>query len=1030
MRSFTDIFIKHPVLAVVVNLVILLVGYRSISSLPVQQYPKIESSQVLITTVYYGASAETIRGFLTTPIERAVSAISGVDYVESTSRAGVSSITIHLKLNHNSTAALAEVTARLQQVRSELPAEAEPPVVEVQRADRPYASFYLSFTSSERDIPALTDWLTRNMQPQLSTLSGVQRIDVVGGRPIAMRIWIDPDRLAALNLAPGDVQAALQRNNFLAAVGQTKNDLVQVNLLANTDLRSPEEFKNLIVADRNGAVVRLSDVAKVELGAEEADFITKFNDKEAVYLGVWPVIGVNEIEVAHRLHSEMEKIRPTLPKDIDMQLAYDATVFMEDALQEITKTLMETILIVAVVVFLFMGSIRTAIVPLVAIPISLVGAAIVMYAAGFSLNLLTILAIVLSVGLVVDDAIVVVENVERHVREGRTRIAAALIGARELVGPIIAMTITLAAVYAPIGFQGGLTGSLFLEFAITLAAAVVVSGIVAVTLSPMMSSRLVHEHGKEGRLTRLVNRGFDAVRRRYEKLLDGALTMRGAIVVASLLVTIGAWPLYQFSRRELAPVEDQSHISLFMQASPDASLQAANKASLQVVKAINTFPEAKFMWSLTANWGGFGGMVAKNWKQRKQTTEQLYGQVYGAVSQVPGLQVFPRLDPPLPTPGQYDVEMILGSDAPPEQMLQTVGQVLGAGWQSGKFLYVDTDLKIDLPEARVVIDRDQVADLGLDLASVGRELGTLLGGGYVNRFNYFDRSYKVIPQIGEEGRTTVGPLLDLKIKTPSGQLVPVSTFTHIESSIAPRTLNRFQQRNSVRIFGGVKPGITKEEGLRVLENAARAAAGPGVGLDYAGESRQIRLEGSSLTVTLGFAVILIYLVLAAQFLSFRDPLIVLVGSVPLAISGALIFSFLDLTTINIYSQVGLITLVGLIAKNGILIVQFANRLQTHGMAKMDAIREASLTRLRPVLMTSAATVFGHFPLVLATGPGSAARNSIGIVLVTGMTLGTIFTLFVVPVFYALIAEQHQPSEIDESESLSFGRSAEEEAAHA
>ena len=416
------------------------------------------------------------------------------------------------------------------------------------------------------------------------------------------------------------------------------------------------------------------------------------------------------------------------------------------------------------------------------------------------------------------------------------------------------MTITLAAVYAPIGFQGGLTGSLFLEFAITLAAAVVVSGIVAVTLSPMMSSRLVHEHGKEGRLTRLVNRGFDAVRRRYEKLLDGALTMRGAIVVASLLVTIGAWPLYQFSRRELAPVEDQSHISLFMQASPDASLQAANKASLQVVKAINSFPEAKFMWSLTANWGGFGGMVAKNWKQRKQTTEQLYGQVYGAVSQVPGLQVFPRLDPPLPTPGQYDVEMILASDAPPEQMLQTVGQVLGAGWQSGKFLYVDTDLKIDLPEARVVIDRDQVADLGLDLASVGRELGTLLGGGYVNRFNYFDRSYKVIPQIGEEGRTTVGPLLDLKIKTPSGQLVPVSTFTHIESSIAPRTLNRFQQRNSVRIFGGVKPGITKEEGLRVLENAARAAAGPGVGLDYAGESRQIRLEGSSLTVTLGFAV--------------------------------------------------------------------------------------------------------------------------------------------------------------------------------
>ncbi len=1014
MRSITDVFIKHPVLAVVANLAILLVGWRALTSLPVQQYPKIESSSVLITTVYYGASAETVRGFLTTPIERAVSAISGVDYVESTSRAGVSTITVHLKLNHNSTAALAEVTARLQQVRSELPAEAEPPVVEVQRADRPYASFYLSFTSTERDIPALTDWLSRSLQPQLATLPGVQRVDVVGGRPIAMRVWIEPERLAAVNLAPGDVYAALRRNNYLAAVGQTKGNLVQINLLANTDLRSTAEFNNLIVADRDGAIVRLSDVARVELGAEEADMVAKFSDKEAVYLGVWPLIGVNEIEVAHRLHAEMDRIRPTLPKDVDMQLAYDATVFMEDALQEITKTLAETILIVGLVVFLFMGSVRTALVPLVAMPVSLVGAAVVMSAFGFSLNLLTILAIVLSVGLVVDDAIVVVENVERHVRLGKTRIQAALVGARELVGPIIAMTITLAAVYTPIGFQGGLTGSLFLEFAITLAAAVVVSGIVAVTLSPVMSSRFVHEHGQEGRLTRLVNRGFDAIRRKYERLLDGALGMRWAIVAAALLVMVAAWPLYNFSRRELAPVEDQSHISLFMQASPDASLAASNKASLQVVKAITAFPEAKFMWSLTASWGGFGGMVTKDWKQRKRTTEQMYGAVYGAVSQVAGLQVFPRLDPPLPTPGQYDVELVLQSDAPPEQMLETVGSVVGAGWQSGKFLYVDTDLKIDLPQAQVVIDRDQVADLGLDLAGVGRELGTLLGGGYVNRFNYFDRSYKVIPQIGDEGRATVGPLLDLKIKTPGGELVPVSTFTRIESSTAPRTLNRFQQRNAVRIFGGVQPGVTKEEGLRVLEAAATAAGGSNVALDYMGESRQIRREGAALTTTLLFAVVLIYLVLAAQFQKFRDPLIVLLGSVPLAISGALVFSFLDLTTINIYSQVGLITLVGLIAKNGILIVQFANTLQERGVEKLAALREASLTRLRPVLMTSAATVFGHLPLVFASGPGSAARNSIGTVLVAGMTVGTVFTLFVVPVFYSLIAAEHSPNPVEVS----------------
>jgi multidrug efflux pump len=1012
-KSFTDIFIKHPVLAIVVNLVIVLMGWRALTTLPVQQYPKIESSSVVISTVYFGAGAETVRGFLTTPIERSVSAISGVDYIESTSRAGVSTVTVHLKLNHDATAALAEVTARLQQVRSELPSDAEPPVVEVQRADRPYASFYLSFSSSKRDIPATTDWLARTLQPQLATLPGVQRVSFEGARQLAMRVWIDPDRLAALGLAPGDVQAALRRNNYLAAVGQTKGNLVQVNLLANTDLRTVKEFEDLIVADRDGALVRLSDVARVELGAEEASMVAKYGEKEAVYLGVWPLIGVNEIDVSHRLQAEMERIAPTLPSDIEMHLAYDATMFMQDALKEITKTLTETIVIVGLVVFLFMGSLRTALVPLVAMPISLVGAALVMYALGFSLNLLTILAIVLSVGLVVDDAIVVVENVERHVREGKTRMQAAIVGARELVGPIIAMTITLATVYAPIGFQGGLTGSLFLEFAITLAAAVVLSGVVAVTLSPMMSSRFVHERGHEGRLTRWVNHAFDAVRRRYERLLDGALTMRAAIVVAAAIVTVAAWPLYSLSKRELAPVEDQSHISLFMEASPDASLVATNRATRDVVRTIEGFPETKFMWSLTANWGAFGGMLAKDWKERDRSTEEMYGAVYGAVSQVPGVRVFPRLDPPLPTPGQYDVEMVLQSDAPPEQMLETVGAVVGAGFQSGKFLYVDTDLKIDLPEARVVIDREKIADLGLDLAGVGRELGTLLGGGYVNRFNFFERSYKVIPQIGDENRATVAPLLDLKIKTPSGELVPVSTFTRIESSNAPRTLNRFQQQNAVRVFGGVKPGVTKEEGLRVLEDAARAAGGSGIIVDHAGESRQIRREGAALTVTLGFAVVLIYLVLAAQFQSFRDPLIVLLGSVPLAISGALVFSFLDLTTINIYSQVGLITLVGLIAKNGILIVQFANTLQQQGLDKLAAVREAASTRLRPVLMTSVATMLGHLPLVFVSGPGSEARNSIGTVLVAGMGIGTLFTLFVVPVFYSLIAAQHVAVTTDE-----------------
>ena len=1006
MRSITDVFVRHPVLALVVNLVLVLVGVRVATSLPVQQYPKLDSASVIVTTVYTGASAETVRGFLTTPIERAVSAIGGIDHIESESRQGVSMVTIRLELGYDTTRALAEVTARLQQVRSELPSEAEPPMVDVQRADRPYASFYLSFTSDSRNLAQITDHLTRNVQPQLSTVPGVQRVTVEAGRPMAMRVWIDPDRLAAVNLAPGDVFAAIQRNNYLAAVGQTKGNLVQVNLLADTDLRSVEEFAQLIVTDRGGAIVRLCDVAKVELGAEEPDFMAKYNDHPAVYLGVWPLVGANEIDVQKALVAEMDNLRGKLPVELDMHLAYDGTLFMRDALAEISKTLVETIAIVGLIVFLFLGSIRTALVPLVAMPVSLIGAAVVMSAFGFSLNLLTILAIVLSVGLVVDDAIVVVENVERHVRMGKSRLAAAAEAARELVGPIIAMTITLAAVYTPIGFQGGLTGALFLEFAITLAAAVLVSGLVAITLSPIMSAWFVSPHDKQPRLTRWVDAGFAKVRAIYERALDGALSIRWAIVATAVFIAAAAVPLYTESRRELAPIEDQSHVSMFFEVAPDATLEAVDAASREVAAMIRTLPEAKFMWSLVANWGGFGGMVAKDWKERQRSTQQIWPELFGMVSQVPGVTAYPRLDPPLPTSGQFDVELVLQSAQPLEDLLQTTHAVMDAGLRSGKFQYVDTNLKIDRPEARVRIDRERVADLGMDLQSISRELGALLGGGYVNRFNFFDRSYKVIPQIGREDRATVGPLLDLKIKTPRGDLVPVSAFTSIEAVAAPRTLNRFQQRNAVKIYGGVQPGVTKEEGLAVLEAAAREFAGPEVTVDYAGESRQIRHEGSSLVTTLGFAILLVYLVLAAQFRSFRDPLIVLLGSVPLAITGALLFSYMEKTTVNVYSQVGLITLVGLIAKNGILIVEFANTLQRRGHAKLAALREAAATRLRPVLMTTAATIFGHLPLVFVTGPGAMARNSIGIVLVAGMCLGTLFTLFVVPVFYLLFAADH------------------------
>ncbi|MGQ0627739.1 MAG: efflux RND transporter permease subunit [Phycisphaerales bacterium] len=1007
MANFTDLFIRRPVLAVVINVIILAIGWRAIGGLPVRQYPRIESASILINTVYIGASAETVRGFLTTPIERAVSAIDGIDYVESSSTAGLSTITVRLRLNHSSNDALAEISARLNQVRSELPSESESPSIEIQRADRPYATFYLSFTSTSLDLTRLNEYLSREVQPELATLEGVQRCGIEGPRTIAMRIWLDAARLNALDISPTEVSEALQRNNFLASVGRTKGQDVQIDLLTDTDLRTSAEFSRLIVRDRDGSIVRLSDVARVELGSEEATGEAGYNQSPAIYLSVWPLPSANEIDVAARLRAAMEKVRPALPPGVEMTLAYDGTYYMRNALTEISKTLAETVGIVAFVVFLFMGSIRTVMVPLVARPVSLVGACIFMVAFGFSLNLLTILAIVLSVGLVVDDAIVMVENVERHIRAGRSRLNAALLGARELFTPVISMTITLAAVYAPIGFQGGLTGVLFKEFAFTLAAAVVVSGVVAITLSPIMSAYLVPAHGKESRFTRFVNRLFDRVRALYTRLLDVTLTLRWSMALVAVLIAFAAAPLYMFSAKELAPTEDEGGLFFVLQASPDATLDASRAAATEIASKLSTIPESNFVWRvLMSPSTGFGGMQTVEWSKRKRSTHEILPEAHGIVSAVAGVRAFPVMPPPLPNAGQFDVEMIVTSSDPPERMADLAGQIVGAAFGSGQFLFADSDLKIDLPQTRIVIDRERVADMGLDLAAVGRDLAIMLSGGYVNRFNYDGRSYKVIPQVADAGRSSADEILQMKVRTPGGGLVSVASFVKLETTAAPRTLNRFQQRNSFKISGGVAPGVTKAQALNALEDAARRILPSGYAIDYSGESRQIRQEGSSLAVTLGFALGLIYLVLAAQFSSFRDPLIVLLGSVPLAVSGALVFTFLGFTTINIYSQVGLITLVGLVAKNGILIVEFANHLQAQGRSKIEATREAAATRLRPILMTSVATVVGHFPLVLVTGAGALARNSIGIVLVTGMLISTLFTLFVVPSIYMLIAGDH------------------------
>lgn len=1005
---FIDIFVRRPVIAVVVNLAILLFGLRAAFELPIQQYPQIESSSIVITTPYVGASAKDIRGFVTTPIERAVSSITGVDYVESSSVAGLSTVTVRLKLNQSGTVALAEVGNRLDQIRGELPAEADAPVVEVQRADRPYATFYVSLVSDTMSPAQLTDYLSRELQPRLTTLPGVQRIGLEGGRPQAMRIWLDADRLAAFDVSAEEVQAALLRNNFLSAIGRAKGGQVQVDLLADTDLQSVEEFERLIVRESGDSILRLSDLGTVELGAEEAAANVRYNGRDAVYLSVWPQPGANEVSVAHALRAEIVAIRQVLPPGTDIEIAYDGAAYVERSLHEVAETFAETVLIVGLIVFLFLGSIRTALVPLVAIPVSLIGAMAAMSLLGFSLNLLTILAIVLSVGLVVDDAIVVVENVSRYMRGGMGRRQAALTSARQLFGPIVAMTITLAAVYAPIGLLSGLTGVLFKEFAFTLALTVILSGIVAVTLSPIMSAWMAPEGGHEGWYTRVVGRIFDRLSAGYRVLLDRLFRFRAQVVAFAAVICLMAAPLYLFSGKELAPIEDEGFVLLLVNSAPDASLAYTAGHMGKVHAAAAAMPEYGAMFEIVFPSNGFGGILLDDWEARDRSAQEILPAVFGTLSQIEELQIFPVLPPALPGAGNYDVELVLKGPGTPEQMADYAARLVSAAFGSGRFMFADTDLKLDLPQVRVVVDRERVADLGLDLADVGRQIGILVAGQYVNRFTRDGRAYKVIPQVDGNAREAASQLLDYRIRTPGGAQVPFSALAHLESATAPRTLSRFQQADSFRVYGGLVPGVTKAEGLETLEAAARQILPPGYTIDYAGESRQIRQEGSTLAGTLGFAVVLIYLVLAAQFGSFRDPLVVLLGSVPMALTAALVFTFLGFTTVNIYSQIGLITLVGLVAKNGILIVAFANELQMRGSGKLEAIREAAVTRLRPILMTTAATVFGHLPLVLVTGAGAEARNSIGIMLVSGMAIGTVFTLLILPVIYLLVAARHSP----------------------
>ncbi|MBL8946517.1 MAG: efflux RND transporter permease subunit [Myxococcales bacterium] len=1019
--GFTDLFIRRPVLAIVVNLVIMIAGLQAIRSLNVRQYPKLESATVTVRTAYVGADAELVRGFITTPLERSIAAADGIDFIESQSVQGVSTINVRLELNFDASDALADISARVNQVRADLPPEAEVPAISIEPSDGRIAAMYLTFGSTILEENQVTDYLLRVIQPRLSAIDGVQRAEILGNRTFALRAWLKPDRMAALDVSPAQVRAALAANNYLAAVGQTKGALVQVNLTAATDLATVEDFRRIVVRRSGDAVVRLEDIADVVMGADNYDQEVRFSGTKAVFMGVWVLPNANSLDVIAAVRDEMALIKAELPTGMQAEIAFDSTKYIDSAIDEVVTTLTETVLIVILVIFLFLGSARSVLVPLVAIPVSLVGAVFLMSVLGFTLNLLTLLAVVLAVGLVVDDAIVVVENVERNIREGKTPREAAMLGARELVGPIIAMTITLAAVYAPIGFQGGLTGALFREFAFTLAGAVFISGIVALTLSPMMAANLLKAEHSQGWLSRAIDRGFEALRRTYSRMLAATLRARPAVYTVWIVLSLLTVPMYMFSPTELAPNEDQGVIFGAIDVPANATLEQVTHYTDQVGEVFASAPEFDHSFQITFASGGFGGMLLKPWEERDREVFPIQHEINTKLAGITGLRAPVFLPSALPTSGFFPVEFVIASTASHEELLRFADQIVQEAADSGQFAFPPImDVRIDQANARIHIDREKVASMGLSMQQVGADIAAMVGGNFVNRFDLDGRAYKVIPQIERASRLTPEQLAQIHITGPNGTLMPLSAVASIEEGIEPRTLNRFQQLNAVKLSGIATRSL--EGGLQVLEDAATRILPPGYRIDYTGESRQLRQEAGKFLPAMGLALLLIFLVLAAQFNSFRDPFVILAGSVPLAMFGALSFTFLKFagppgmtfeltegwtTTLNIYSQVGLVTLVGLVAKNGILIVEFANAQQALGLSKLEAVKVAASTRLRPVLMTTVATVVGHFPLTLVTGAGAVARNSIGLVLVGGMTIGTLFTLFVVPSVYVLIAKDHR-----------------------
>ncbi|MCP9339001.1 multidrug efflux RND transporter permease subunit [Stutzerimonas xanthomarina] len=1013
--AFTDPFIRRPVLASVISLLLVLLGFQAFNSLVIRQYPQMESALITVTTAYPSANAETIQGYITQPLQQSLASAEGVDYMTSVSQQNVSIISVYARIGADTDRLYTELLSQANSVKNQLPQNAEDPVLNKQAADST-ALMYISFYSEQLSNPQITDYLSRVIQPKLATLPGMAEAEILGNQVFAMRLWLDPLKLAAYGLSASDVNEAVRKYNFLSAAGEVKGQYVVTSINADTELQTPEAFAAIPLKTQGDSRVLLGDVARVEMGAESYNAISSFDGIPSVYIGVKGTPSANPLDVISEVRAVMPQIESQLPPGLKVTIAYDATRFIQASIDEVVKTLAEAVVIVIVVIFLFLGSVRSVLIPVVTIPLSMIGVLFFMQTMGYSINLLTLLAMVLAIGLVVDDAIVVVENIHRHIEDGKTPFQAAIDGAREIAMPVVTMTVTLAAVYAPIGFLQGLTGALFQEFALTLAGAVLISGVVALTLSPMMCSRLLrHEENPTGLAHRL-DQLFDRLKARYQRALHGTLNTRPVVLVFALIV-LGLIPLLlKFTESELAPEEDQGIIFMMASAPQTANLDYLNAYTDQFLEIFKSFPEYYSWFQINGFNGvqsGIGGFLMKPWDERERTQMEVLPEVQAKIDQIPGLQVFGFNLPSLPGTGEgLPFQFVINTANDYESLLQVTERIREKAQASGKFAFLDVDLAFDKPEIVVDIDREKAAQMGVTMEDLGVTLATLLGESEINRFTIEGRSYKVIAQVEQAYRDNPGWLSNYYVKNDQGEMLPLSTLITVHDRARPTQLTQFQQLNAATIQGF--PIVSMGEAIDTLRSIALEQAPQGYTFDYAGASRQYIQEGNALYTTFALALAVIFLVLAAQFESFRDPLVILV-TVPLSVCGALVPLFLGLSSMNIYTQVGLVTLIGLISKHGIMIVEFANQLRRdQGLSRREAVEEAAAIRLRPILMTTAATVFGMVPLILASGAGAVSRFDIGLVIATGMTVGTLFTLFVLPAVYTVLASPDRATAPDTS----------------